>query len=154
MDIGHGFFKDCNNIYRLNPYNENYTLLDLPDYESFVPLRFSYSKDSQNVYLHRGLVPRAEPDSFTVLNSRYTKDRNHVFVFLGDNISVIDGVHVDSFTVFKNDKSNSAYAKDMYRVYYFDDVIENASPETFQVISENQARDGKHLFFGKNIVSS
>jgi len=48
----------------------------------------------------------------------------------------------------------SNYAKDKNQVYYYGRIIENADPETFEVISSTSAKDKNNAYDNGRIIIS
>lgn len=46
------------------------------------------------------------------------------------------------------------YRKDLINVYYFDEIVKEANPRTFQLLENDFARDRKYIFYKDKIVSN
>ena len=122
-----------------------------------------FSKDAARVYERTLPLEGADLNTFEVLNSRYAKDRNHVYKY-GKVISFYDrygnatsaSFDAQSFAVF----SATRYVKDKNGVYIeIDQILPNpyrileADLETFRIINEVYAVDKNHVYSGENILN-
>lgn len=90
------YFKDKNNIYH---YKFGFGKLDFLDVNSFEVLggsEGSYVKDEDFVYQDLEALEKlegADPDTFTVINQFYAKDKNHVYV----GKEMLEGANPETF---------------------------------------------------------
>ncbi|MFZ2193637.1 MAG: DKNYY domain-containing protein [Candidatus Moraniibacteriota bacterium] len=88
-------------------------------------------------------VNGADPNHFVILNERYAKDNDNVF---SSGLKIIQP-DAASFSVLAIYAAGS-YTKDKYHVYYSDEIVENADPNTFTIIEISPfAKDLKNIYY-------
>ena len=130
------------------------------DVESFVIGEKNYPKDKNRVYRPYPVgnfleaIEGANPDTFDPMDDKLiTRDDKHYFYYS----TMIDMVDYDSFVFFPG---RPDYGKDKHRAYMLRNyhyveisIINNANPETFEVVElngpeeDNWTRDDKHYFY-------
>src|SRR4051794_6019631 len=103
-----------------------------------IPIAFDYSHDGAGqVYWQQYCVKGAEADSFVVLNRRWARDKDRVYIGRGE-------MRADpaSFEVL-----NDTWARDRKNVYIGDSKRSKADRETFRVLNYLFAKDKNHVFY-------
>lgn len=102
-------------------------------------------------------IEGADPETFEVLDNTYTRDKNHVY-FLDNKIDNLNPAQVAAVPAFfasnlKPDKYPSSYLlKTPESVYYMDDLIVGASPDTIQALWGLYFRDANNLYYSSAIT--
>ena len=167
--IDSNYYKDEYNVYRLMVYYGDRTrptsipviLSDL-DVESFEYLGFcmrvgrrsdqveSFVKDKRSVYCGEKKIKDADPATFKIVNSPWAKDKEHVYQAwrLMENINPADCTADDL------DGCNSLTMQALLpgheiignKMYYNGELIEEADPETFVVITDPEYRRNNYWY--------
>lgn len=112
----------------------------------------SYSVKEGNVYYLEDTLPAADVCTFQILGHGYAKDCHHVYLH-GRILPYVDPV---SFRL-KHPRSHadkeewnereSAYHVSTFTVYYQGRKVQNASPNSFQVLGGGYAKDSFRVFY-------
>ena len=98
--------------------------------------------------------------SFEVIKNGYARDKNYIFY---NGIKLIDASH-ESFSVLEaNEPQNHSqteieyfpydyYARDHKKIFYGLEVLEQANPETFKMLSLVYAKDNYNVFFNGKVI--
>ena len=167
--LGYGIIKDSSKVYFPVEYSNEYTLLEGVDASTFEFIGececvetscASYYKDSLNIYVEDLKLAHAESSSFEYFGeyilglglartAAYARDNNDVFVGCGRILQTADPA---SFTVIGNDHDD-AYAKDIKKVYFGDEIVIDADPKTFETIDSLFWRDEDGVYVeGQKLV--
>lgn len=126
------------------------------DFNSFEPIDESFARDKGRVYYLGNVVENADPESFRVLTPHsiygYSKDKNNIyFNTILHRCTAMEDAHLNSFEVIA-----LHFAKDKDHVYYDDNVIVNADPDSFHVLNWDDffSKDRNNVYFGRKPVSS
>ncbi len=139
------------------------------DHDSFVILDGSYAMDEFHVFYGGSPIPDADPSTFELLASPFSRDTRHVYasgtIFSDDpkNFEILaenltrDSQHVYwSGAVISDDPADLVlvgswdyytYVKDSKSVFVNGGKIPNADPATFEVIVDAYSRDASHIFY-------
>ena len=129
--LRHDYAKDKNYVY----YDGN--ILEGSDTLSFLAYSV-YAKDKNHVYDHGQIVKEADPASFVELKPigkytnplvMYAKDKKHVYYYSTDGGTKIVGPADPNSIIFLG----LEYAKDKNYVYIEGNLLEDASPDIFQL---------------------
>jgi hypothetical protein len=134
-----------------------------------------YALDSNNVYFHGVLIPDADPATFELLDSPYSRDANHVYV--SDSIHSNDPAHFeivqgnvmrDSEHIYWSGEIISdnpehlviigtwgfyTYLEDSDKVYINGEVIKYASPIGFGVLKDEYSRGETNVYYFDEMIS-
>lgn len=146
---GHMYARDCSQVfYRISKMKD-------ANPETFLPLRYGYSKDKKCVYFRGKAVEGADAESFAVIENNYSRpygaDRYSVFHM---NERLRKDIDAGSFEIL-----HRPYFKDKTRVYYGKryTVLEGADPATFtwqeyrEIINDiYYAYDAKKAYYYEN----
>jgi len=106
---------------------------------SSLPVSLIYpatTKDANNVYFENKIIPNADPATFQAIGGMYLKDKNNVFTYscFGEGspycVSILKNADVKTFTALSN-----FLAKDFSHVFYYEEIIQNADPNTLVIAS-------------------
>lgn len=146
--LGTHYAKDKNNVYDysnkiVEAKPETFKLLKGKNYSQ-------YAKDDKYVYKDGDIMIGVDVNSFEILNSRYTKDKNHVYSW-GKAISYADPY---TFSVF----GESSFTKDKYNIYWAGKVITGADIGTFEVIDVSgsgfYSKDKNYIYHNDTVIST
>jgi hypothetical protein len=115
---------------------------DRDTFEVLKENNYSFAKDKNYVY-KSGYIESDDPDNFVILDKRYSKDSESVFV----NGKKIEGADPESFEII-----DTLYSRDKNNIYYATKVINVLDPETFEITEGDLSRDKDNLYYGGNIV--
>jgi len=110
-----------------------------------------FAKDKKHIYCGGKIIINADPDSFQILNTSYSKDKNNVFYnkmkhdYDKASFGVISNIDPDNFYVL-----GDLYAKDDKNIFYLNKKIENADLVTFKLIvnaGKDYAIDENYVYF-------
>lgn len=99
-------------------------------------------------------IKGADPKTFEIINSHYTKDKNNFYVCtwtgpdlfrISTKCIKIKSVDRESFEIIDND-SYGDYAKDKNNVYYEGIIIKNADNQSFKVLDYRYAKDKNNCY--------
>ena len=170
------FYQPVNGV----PFVYDSYEIEAADASTFKVINFPYAKDAQHVFFNKGIIKDCDPNSFELLSheSGYSRDKNHTYYFytkLSDdpnNFALLgDRLAKDETKVYwKNESIENAdpitfenlgngYSKNKSRVFYEKNnkliVVEGASPENFQLDTEDPAKGiyGEKLIHEGKLVS-
>lgn len=144
------------------------------DFDSFKILDEAYALDTFRVYYNGGPISDADPSTFEILESNFSRDARHVyrsgdvfsddplnFEILGENI-YRDSRHIywsaeiisddPSQLVVIGSSSQYTYLKDSRTVFVYGNPIQGADPATFEIITDSFSRDATHIFYFDEII--
>ncbi len=120
------------------------------------PLEYAKDKNRVYYYEHELIAPSiidADPNTFTVLNATYSKDKNNIYIPVTLSImdyietargqkKVLEGADPMTFEIL-----NSEYVKDIESVWWNGIKVEGADPATFLTFDEYYyASDKNHIY--------
>lgn len=135
--------------------------------ESFQSLGQAYGRDKIRVYLRSETLEGAKPNSFKVLDRPYSRDEVRVYYhaklvsedaanfeilstpFARDSHQVylhakpVIGADAKTFEALRR---GSGYATDHRHAFWFEQILEGASAESFRTLSRHYATDGTRVF--------
>lgn len=96
-DLHFGYARDCNHVYFHQSTTGKPTVLKGADPFTFVSFANRYGKDKSAVYLEKGKLPKADPNSWGLLGyGPYSRDKKRVFYLKKE----VKGADPDSFKIF------------------------------------------------------
>ena len=124
------------------------TALAGADVSSFIPLGMSYAKDKSQVYYWHNTLPKADPNSFKLIDARdaYSSDKSHVF----SGYVILKDIDPKSFQVISGN-----LVKDSGGIYYISGPsnakktkpIKNADPQSLVLIKFSYFKDKNNIYF-------
>ncbi|MDP8202856.1 MAG: DKNYY domain-containing protein [Candidatus Tenebribacter burtonii] len=130
-------------------------------FESFTNLGYRYAKDFENIYYKGQTLLSADYKSFSVIQigEEFPTLPKEDFHEITSPINMDDQQSLKSVKMdmmpFKKQSLIIVleyYAIDKFRVYYGSEVISNADPSTFKLLSLLYSKDENHVFYkGKSI---
>lgn len=154
--LSHSYSKDKNNIY----YRAD--KVEKADIESFIIItnkgqQQGFFKDINHIYFNGKVVDNADPISFKVLYNpityvnwqyHYLADNNNVYYLNEGTLNVLHDADPKTFTPLKG-----LYAKDSDHVFYNDEILAKADPETFYIFDTPYpcAKDENYVFV-RNVI--
>ena len=163
VEIEYSFFKDSEHVYKdgvetdqADP--ETFKLYSDPDGKDGT---MSYAKDAYHVYdAYSGeMFEDADPETFVWISSTLQKDKDHVYFWGGGGSrAIIKGINAQTF-----EQVGQNYYKDRDSVIYIGSaqtirmawenygeivrVLEDADPDTFEIISKGYVRDVESVWY-------
>jgi hypothetical protein len=127
--------------------------------------RFSnlnFYTDDQHVYYFTNIVDDADPGTFEVIGSYFSKDHKHAY-FCSKKCHKIDSTDIKTFramSIKSNWANASVYARDKSRVFFCAELKENnpcaplpdSDPDSFEYIGKYFSRDMSKVFFREKVV--
>ena len=132
------YYADKNTVYSTNGQTKFLDRMTYADRATFTVLAsdsFSqWAKDKNYVYDFGNVVMEADPASFnTIGNSRYVKDKTHVFFGMGGEYSglysVVKGADPVTFSAVDNPADYSYDAQDEQHKYYKGEILLPPTPD-------------------------
>lgn len=117
--------------------------IEQADPKSFAVLSERYSKDSDHAFHECALVEDADAETFGVTSGFLAADSENVF----RSGKLVPGADPATFSHLKHRFSNLNFYTDKQHVYYFRDIVEDADPNTFEVIASYFSKDDQHAYF-------
>lgn len=152
IDLGGGYKTNTEHIIIYNN-----TILDPPpDHDSFTVLKSGIAKDKNFVFLGSKAAERFDAQSFVLLDEKFLKDKNSVYVFHfdGENgILTLEQSDPDSFEVIES----GLFAKDKSNVYFRKLIVPEADGDSFEFTQKTNcfgyeyrlyAKDAHNLYIG------
>jgi hypothetical protein len=163
--------------FRMKPTTQGPAVLRGADPGSIEIIDEYFTRDKRKVFYTHGsprpcTIVKADPKTFTALNDRYSKDEHHAFYYCSQlkdadakTFRVTSGyIAVDSKNVYRSGRlvanadpatyghlkhrfGNLNFYADDQRVYYFVGTVEDADPDTFEVMGSYFAKDNQHAYF-------
>jgi len=98
--------------------------------------RLIYARDKNSLYISGEKVPFINPETFVDLGSGYLKDRHNVVKKTRKENTVNEKVYkqLEDRDAPTFEMIEYEYTKDKNNVYFRDEIIENADPDSFQVV--------------------
>ncbi len=112
------------------------------------------ASDGNNVIYNNYVFANADVETFEILENFFYKDKNTVYFSNGKVVSEADP---QTFEVLMTDEclnSHPPFARDKYKVFYADNIIEQADRNTFEIIcvgSGVRGRDKIHTYLDSRI---
>jgi|GEM_PF-1440835 hypothetical protein len=134
-----------------------------------------YAKDKNRVYLDGLPIPEADPATFEILEDRYWRDKNYVYLnerifsndpenfeFISGNL-MRDSHHIywsteiisddpSNFTII-DDSGSTTYWKDSQNIFFNGSPIEDANINTFEIIDDIYSHDDTNVFYRADTIS-
>lgn len=140
------------------PSEHFYRKVPVSDYKNFQSLEDNYyAKDADHVYKdwtttdgrNISIFEKANPKTFSVINYRLGKDKNHAYYYG----SIIDELNVDSLVILcehsqSKYSASSGLLKDNKNVFNYDKKLESIDAATFECIVE----DSKTIYRDKDWI--
>ena len=118
------------------------------DPQSFRSVGRAYGVDEQNVYLEGRRIKLAEASSWQLLERGYSRDDKHVFYYS----RVVDGADVASFIVDNSIEDVYCIGRDKANIYINGEAINQADPDTWQLLDRGYSKDAHRVFYHVHIV--
>lgn len=152
------FYVKTTEVYHSNyRTGEHYTK---NNFNVFYEVTAGRGSSNSSSYDKKRIIKGADPKTFEVLNKHYTKDKNNFYICswtgpdlfrISTKCEKIKNVDRESFEVIDNDpydnKYSYNYAKDKNHVYFYGMIIENADPQSFQIINNKYIIDKNRLYY-------
>lgn len=140
------YAKNNENIYYMNRVISN-------DLAGFKLLESGYAKDSKNLYYQGHIIgektTQAQLEQFKVIQKYLATDGKDIY----NEGRLIKGADPKTFEVISSDDTYPwPYIKDQNAVYFGENKIDQADPQSFEVIYFTLARDNKHVFLEDKII--
>ncbi|MDE7204372.1 MAG: DKNYY domain-containing protein [Lachnospiraceae bacterium] len=156
--LNHDFIKDKERVYRKGLLLRGITP------EGFHVYNGVYIGNHQVIYTPYGDAKIAHPASFEALDDglrydrpfpySYGRDEEFAYFFTGST----DTKHAVRLKACHNPKTFSVlseqFAKDDKHIYSQDQILKKANPDTFEVLKNYYARDDKHVFFVNRMIEA
>lgn len=154
--LGDGYKTKNNEIYYNKPRPPYSSLITIPekseaDFKTFINLGNRYAIDKYNAFYQGVIIPEADLNSFSVIsieNEFPNLPKKEIEPPKISNVSQIDAVKVTTAN-FHHYVSLELeyYSKDKFNVFYGENVIPSADPNTFQLLSLFFAKDNDNVYF-------
>lgn len=118
-------------------------ILEEADPATFTVLNESYSKDAQRVFYECSYIEGADAATFKISSGWLANDADNVY----RSGKMVSEANPRSFTRLKHQFGNLNFYTDDQHVYYFRNIVDDADPETFEVIGSYFAKDRQHAYF-------
>lgn len=167
--------------YGADRHSVYYMNLKLPnaDPHTFTFLNDNYGRDKRAVYFQEKVIKGADPSSFELVgDGPYGRDKtDYYFDSLALNVDNVKNFRilnsVDRFSYWAKDGHSyyilatkyplydyngfevigNGYAKDKFKVYFRDSIVENADPKTFKTSSFASGMDKNSIYSGNRRLS-
>lgn len=152
-----GYFKDKNYLYNVF-YSEEDPRIDNSDPSTFEFLNPSFAKDKNQAYFDTwtmggnkiNIIKDIDIPTFEGISANVAKDKNKVIY--ADWQSVNEITQADPETITRVDFEWSSYTKDKNNVYFGPYKLENADPNSFELIGNSEAataysKDNSNVFY-------
>ena len=120
---------------------------------SFTMLEYPYSKDNESVFCVYTKIAGADPNSFSVIGNRFSKDKNHVYM----ESKVLKDADAATFMIVPHDENSLDefnYTKDKNHAFWKDKMLGELDISAFKALGLGYATDGKHIYFHASIVKN
>ena len=116
------------------------------DPETFEYLSCHYGKDINVAFSGKDPIEGSHPETFEIIDWQWQRDK---YLYYNKGVPMVN-IDYESFEILI-----ANYSKDKFHVYFYDKIIENADPSTFQVNEMTHiARDKNNEYkFGKIIAN-
>jgi hypothetical protein len=124
------------------------------DIDSFELLDYGYARDRIGAYYHQRPIPGSEGNTFSTLDSHYSKDAKHVFY---SDLEAAPGQPVRRSTQVRNALAasfvtmESGYAADAAHVYFKGEVLTDAV-STFRMLQLGYAKTATAVYYTGKLV--
>ncbi len=128
-----------------------------------IPIYTGVTKDANNVYFENKIVLNADPATLEVFGGMYMKDKNNVFTYScfaegrPQCISILKDADVKTFVPLSN-----FLAKDSSHVFYHEEIIKDADPNTLVIASHEETskfksgliflKDKEHVYYVQGLA--
>jgi hypothetical protein len=169
-----GYYIRGRIVYYLEGFPGTAFAIEDANVKTFNIIDTQYALDDVFVYFRGSPIPEADPATFELLNSPFSRDLNHVYIsgtiftddpgnfeILGENV-YRDSQHIYWNTeIISDDPSNLVilysenyytYFKDSTTVFVNGNPIPGADLPTFEVIQDGYARDAAQIFYFGEII--
>lgn len=171
-----GYYIRGSKVYYLGGFPSTAFEVEGADVRSFEILddEQAYARDERQVYFNGNVIQAADPSTFEVLESWFSRDINHVYIsgevftdnpahfeILGESL-YRDSEHVYWSTNIISDDPASlvvlfsqdyyTYIKDSQNVFVNGNVIADADVDTFEVLSSGYARDADQVYYFDQVL--
>ncbi len=136
--LGGNYYKDKDNFYfYINMNVVEFFVIDT-DQKTFEVLSNGFARDEDSLYFNGNSVDGADPDTWQVINNTaYSRDAHSVYLLravshdsLPLQLLTIRGADPTSFEPVD---PGAGIAKDRYRVYLYDKILEGVDPQTLRL---------------------
>jgi len=136
------------------------------DRPSFVAIDENYFKDKRQVIYNGDVVEHADPQSFEILNHFFTRDKERLYCGckpidmnvdtykIQDDCYILDNklVYFLSTPILEADAASFCslggnFSKDKKYVFYRDEIVDKANPDTFEVLNYSECKDDQYRFY-------
>lgn len=107
-----------------------------------------YSKDKNTAYFEGLSMERSDPKTFEPIDALYSKDSKHVFF----EDRTIDGADPKTFKGFDNASNRNYFYIDSNDVFIWGEMVDQADPETIEIVNSHYWKDKDTVFYGDEIV--
>lgn len=155
--LNHDFIKDKQRVYRRGVLLRGI----IPD--DFHVYNIVYIGNHQVIYTPYGDAKIVHPATFQVLDNwkhdsifpySYGRDKEFAYFFTGST----DTRHAIKLKACQNPDTfcalSNQYAKDNKHVFHAGTVLKKADSETFVVLDKFYARDGKHVYYANRLIEA
>lgn len=168
-----GFARDKKNVYCHDFFSGAPKVLKGANRNRFRPLEYGYGKDDKYVWRETSRIPKADPETFTIIDDLYSKDYRHVFY----DATALEDADPNSFEViarttgidarhvyfqrhllqgadpntFGMDPHPSFVGRDAIRVFWGLHLVEGADPDTFERIGRSSYYRDKHAIYYRHM---
>ncbi|XLQ19620.1 MAG: DKNYY domain-containing protein [Candidatus Moraniibacteriota bacterium] len=105
---------------------------------------YGYFADKDTVYYNNILI-NANPLTFRALKGYYAKDASKIFY---------KGLEVDAdYASFEMVSFCCGYARDKDKVFYYQKIVENVDPNSFEKIGHGYYKDNTNIIYGNSIMT-
>jgi hypothetical protein len=169
-----GYYIRGSMVYYLEGFPGTAFAIEDANVKTFNIIDTQYALDDVLVYFRGSPIPEADPASFELLDSPFSRDSKHVYIsdtiftddpanfeILGENV-YRDSQHIywsteiisddPSHLVILYSKNYYTYLKDSTTVFVNGNPIPGVDLSTFEVILDGYARDAVHIFYFGEII--
>jgi hypothetical protein len=145
--LKNGYYVQNDQVVYFHGFPATGTVLQQADPKTFETIFNDFGKDKNHVYYTDSIITGADPSSFQHLGNLYSKDRQHGF-FAYNTISN-DGSHFEIVPncqdkPYSDDAASIIFARDRFKVYNGEFVLEGADPGTFVFVPMFNGYDLAH----------
>lgn len=140
--IDKDYARDKSKVFYTRRYYGPCTI-EQADPKTFTGLSETYSKDEYHAFHECSLLKNADAKTFRVTSGFLAEDSKSVF----RSGKLVSNANPGSFAHLKHRFGNLNFYTDDQHVYYFRNIVDDADPETFEVIGSYFSKDDKHAYF-------
>jgi hypothetical protein len=146
------YAKDALRYYYILSDGEKYTLKNIVcDYNSYIILDFTYSKDKEHAFYNGEKIQNATSENFQIINAPYSKDHQNVY-FESSILQNADPATFELYTENELSSSETYYARDKNSVFVNDKIFSNIDKASFRILNEKYCMDKNGVYFQMKIV--